>query len=418
MSRTARRAARPAPGRRPHRAPRRLGRLGASNLGDTGTAEMYRAQVTSLVRSIPPIEYEDDDRIRTRSELTTPRVSQWLATRLKANGDPVSSSYKRKLLYALFSFVAYLREMHQLDRNPIDDIKRPKKGSPKLAGRRSPTTADRGRGAGGVPRAVRVHQGDRRRGLRGARMKRRDVELYVKDRDGYCGLAHVPGTKTDTRDRHDVLIEAWARPYLEAFLRTMLPNASSGRTSRATRRTTSTRSRGGCAVEDYTLRDARHSWAVRARKRGVEFESISEQLGSSVATVHGTYARFKPSLEERHQAQGGGSEPRAGGLRGDGSVPSRRSGASGRAEGVRRLRSRGRVELLLPLRRVRRWMHLQLRESHRTPCRPESVAADQLSTYQSTSPVGSGRPNDAQRVAVSDDAKAGTRTRTDCSTGS
>lgn len=250
----------------------------------------------------------EDDRIRYRTELTTPRVSQWLATRLKANGDPVSSSYKRKLLYALFSFVGYLREMHQLEGNPIDDIKRPKKGSPKL---RWETVANDRRIVDAAPVEFR--------GLcafikaTGAEvsaaldMKRRDVELYVKDRDGYCGLAHVPGTKTDTRDRHDVLIEAWARPYLEAFLRTVLPNAELWpNVTRYQAHYQHQKAAAAVQIEEYTLRDARHSWAVRARKRGVEFESISEQLGSSVATVHGTYARFKPSLEERHQAQGGG----------------------------------------------------------------------------------------------------------------
>jgi hypothetical protein len=277
-----------------------------SNLGDTGTAAMYRAQVTSLVFD-PAVEYDDDDRIHARSELTTPRVSQWLATRLKANGEPVSSSYKRKLLYALFSFIAYLREMHLLAGNPIDDIKRPKKGSPKL---RWETVANDRRIVDATPADYRSHaafvKASAAEVSASLAMKGRDVELYVTDRDGYCGLAHVPGTKTETRDRHDVLIEAWARPYLERLVRQTMPNALLWPDiTRYKAHYQHQRAAAAVGVEDYTLRDARHSWAVRARKRGVEFEAISEQLGSSVATVHGTYARFKMTTDERHQAQGG-----------------------------------------------------------------------------------------------------------------
>jgi hypothetical protein len=58
-------------------------------------------------------------------------------------------------------------------------------------------------------------------------------------------------------------------------------------------------------VDDYTLRDARTAQLCRARRRGVEFEAISEQLGSTVATMHAAYARFKPTLQERRQAHGG-----------------------------------------------------------------------------------------------------------------
>ena len=53
-------------------------------------------------------------------------------------------------------------------------------------------------------------------------------------------------------------------------------------------------------IEDYTLRDARHSWAVRGRKRGGSLEEIASQLGHKniymAATVYGV---FKPTIEER-----------------------------------------------------------------------------------------------------------------------
>jgi integrase len=53
-------------------------------------------------------------------------------------------------------------------------------------------------------------------------------------------------------------------------------------------------------IEDYTLRDSRHSWAVRCRKRGGSLEEIASQLGHKniymAATVYGV---FKPTIDER-----------------------------------------------------------------------------------------------------------------------
>ena len=110
------------------------------------------------------------------------------------------ASDKRKLLYALFSLIAYLREMHHLDSNPIDGIKRPKKGNPKV---RWETIANDMRIVDAAPSEFRSLFAFVK--ATGAEVsaaldtKRRDVELYLADRDGYCGLAHVPGTKTETR---------------------------------------------------------------------------------------------------------------------------------------------------------------------------------------------------------------------------
>jgi integrase len=257
-----------------------------SNRGDTGTAEMYRRQVGTLITGC-----------FFTSELTTARVSQWLADYRTASARSVSTGYKRKLLYAVFSFVSYLRELNVLDRNILDSIKRPKKGKPRL---RWETQENDKRIVDAAPPDYRalfafIH-------ATGAEisaclsMLRRDVSLED-------GLAHVPATKTAKRDRHDVLIERWAMPYLVEHLKGILPNAPIW--PGITRYQASwyhDSAAKAVKVPDYTLRDARHSWAVRARKRGVAFEAISEQLGSSVATVHAVYARFKSTIEERKEA--------------------------------------------------------------------------------------------------------------------
>jgi len=52
-------------------------------------------------------------------------------------------------------------------------------------------------------------------------------------------------------------------------------------------------------IEDYTIHDARHSWAVRARRAGVDFEVIARQLGHrSTAQAVNVYARFRPTDQD------------------------------------------------------------------------------------------------------------------------
>ena len=59
-------------------------------------------------------------------------------------------------------------------------------------------------------------------------------------------------------------------------------------------------------IQDYTLRDSRHSWAVRCRKRGGSLEEIAAQLGHKGILMAATvYAVFKPTLEERRSVKVG-----------------------------------------------------------------------------------------------------------------
>src|SRR4051812_8181487 len=71
-----------------------------ANLGETGTAQMYRMQVSGLIEP----EGEDSPPFLA-AELGTASVGKWLASR------KVSTGYRRKILYALFSFLRYLIEI-------------------------------------------------------------------------------------------------------------------------------------------------------------------------------------------------------------------------------------------------------------------------------------------------------------------
>lgn len=263
-----------------------------SNLGETGTAEMYRMQISSLIE---PQGRESPAFLS--SELTPARVGSWLASR------KVSTGYRRKLLYAVFSFVSYLIEVGLYEHNPLSKIKRPKKGAKRT---RWETQANDIRIVDATAEDCRAHSAFVK--STGAEVSAalgvfiREIVIWPEDEGRYCGLAHVPGTKTRTRDRHDVLIEKWARPYLESHLKGKLPNASAfGQLTRDRAYRQHQRACEAVQIEGYTLRDARHSWAVRGRKSNpqVSFEGIAEQHGITVAVAADVYAAFKMTPEER-----------------------------------------------------------------------------------------------------------------------
>lgn len=249
-----------------------------SDRGATQTAERYRQQVESLVAS--PFR---------RSELTPARVMAWLA---QLGG---SSGTRRKYLYALHSFVGYLVTSGVLTRNPIAEVKAPKKNPPRL---RWETVDTDERIVVAAPAEYRalfafIHATGAEVSAALATL-RRDVDLEQ-------ALAHIRGTKTESRNRHDALIEPWALPYLREHCRTVTPNAHLW--PGISRYQAAAHHQATCAavgVEDYHLRCARHSWAVRARKRGVSLEAIAAQLGhSSILMAATVYGRFTPTLDER-----------------------------------------------------------------------------------------------------------------------
>jgi integrase len=226
-------------------------------------------------------------------------VSKWLADR------NVSTEYRRHLLYAVFSFVRYLIEQEVFESNPIDAIARPKKGKPRTRWETEETDI---RIVEAAPRdyrgifAVIKSTGAEVSPVLDPKFRPRSITLWDEDDLRYCGFAHIAGTKTATRDRHDVLIEKWARPYIEELLKGKHPNAPLF--TGITRYAAHYHHQATCdalGIEDYTLRDSRHSWAVRGRKARpqVTFEEIAEQLGNTVAVVSDRYAVYKMTPEER-----------------------------------------------------------------------------------------------------------------------
>jgi integrase len=125
------------------------------------------------------------------------------------------------------------------------------------------------------------------------RMIRSDIDLERM-------VAHIPGTKTASRNRHDVVSEQRARPYLERHCSNLFPTMPLfPKITRYQAYWFHKQACGAVGVEDYTVHDARRSLAVRWRKKGISLEAIAEQLGhKGILQVATVYGRFTPTIEE------------------------------------------------------------------------------------------------------------------------
>jgi len=242
--------------------------------GDTGTAETYRMQVEKLVRS--PFR---------PSDLSRQRVTEWLASL------DVTPGTRRKNYYALRSFVGYLLDTDALSSDPLVGFKAPKNNAPRMRYLDLPDIIRLVEAQPEPFRALSAFIHATAAEITPAlRVLRRDIDL---DRM----RAHIPGTKTHSRNRHEILVSEWARPYLVDHLRVLHPNAPVF--AGVDRYAAYAQHMAACEavrIEDYTMHDARHSWAVRARRAGVDFEVIARQLGhKGITQVVSVYARFNPT---------------------------------------------------------------------------------------------------------------------------
>lgn len=228
-------------------------------------------------------------------------TAEELGKRLAKYGDGVSSGTRRKVHSSWSVFFAYLTVTKRLfDRNPIEDVKRPKQRRPTprffeldtverivewqpTPERRAYFALVYGTGAD-VSDVLRITRAD----LNAAT---REVRLY--------------GTKAHTRDRIG-RIAAWAWPIVWAHASTILastrlfPDAWS-------RFTVSDWHREAMADLDlsprYPLKNARHHWAATHLRAGVPIAVVQAQLGhASAKHTLDTYGLFTPSGADRDAA--------------------------------------------------------------------------------------------------------------------
>lgn len=225
----------------------------------------------------------------TAADITPGRFREFLT------GLDVSSGTRRHYLMAMRSFIRYAREAGVMKDNPLAEFKAPKKNPPRK--RWVTATTDQMIADATTDPRMRalfalVHG-------TGADLSAIVAKCRAGDIDVAQRVVVVRATKTGRRDRHAIL-EPWAVPYVRAYLAGFLPGAKlfdgMGRYA------PSELHRETCAaigVEDYTLRDARHSVAVRMLQAGRSYEDVAEQLGTSTWQAVNTYTKRDISLAER-----------------------------------------------------------------------------------------------------------------------
>ena len=196
---------------------------------------------------------------------------------------PVSSGTRTTYYAAVSGFLHYLVAHDLLAAHPMAEkskVPRPKKGKPRTTWM---TTAEDERLCLGAPSPLReffalVHSTGAERNAALA-MTRADVDLDRWE-------VHIPGTKTNTRDRHGIPVDAWARPILAPFVRAVLRGPLFPTLTRWVVNRGHVEARQGAGLLGYQLRDARHSVAIRwLVADAVPIWEVGERLGHTDASM-------------------------------------------------------------------------------------------------------------------------------------
>lgn len=267
------------------------------------TVERYRLYLDSLAPADGPW---------WRSTLTAEAAAEWLATRrraprtgkrgvpkeIPASAPPVSGPTKRKYAAALASFVAYARQLHLLDVDPLADITLPPARDP------VPQFLEREEVVqliDGAPEpyaglfALLYGTGAEISAALGLRRRHVDVETW---------MIRVTGTKTGNRDRVAIVAE-WARERVRQLTASLLPDAP---LFPGIDRSAATKMHARILKEQHLrhmkLHASRNHWAVRAVRGGWSLEAVARQLGNTPEMVMRVYGRFVPSAEELARLEG------------------------------------------------------------------------------------------------------------------
>ncbi len=252
------------------------------------TRTMYRMQVETIL--------PDGGRV---AAITTGAIRDGLA------GLTVSSATKRNYLAAVQSFCNYLVAHDLLPVSPAADaarLPRPKKGKPRTVWM---TAKEDEALCLAAPSPYReyfalVHGTGAERNAALA-MTRADVDLERHE-------VRIPGTKTATRDRTGIPVDAWAWAILAPYVRTVLRGPLFPTLSKwLVNRMHPTCRKAAGLDPSYSLRDARHSVAVRwLVADGVPMWDVAERLGHSDMTM-ATKVYTKTILRDAAKRLGVGS---------------------------------------------------------------------------------------------------------------
>lgn len=242
------------------------------------TAARYARHLATLVPA-------DEHAPWPRSSLTRSTVARWLATR------GVAGPTQRKYAAALASFVTWGLEQGHLTTDPLATLTLPPPSAPQsdflerdevdrlVEGSPAPWchlwAFLYGTGSDVTPALA---------------VRRRHVDLGD-------WLVRVPGTKTGNRDRVAIIAE-WARPWVAAACRDLLPDAPLFPMDRWQASTAHREQLKALKIRHLKLHAARNHWAVRALRGGWSVEAVARQLGNTPAMVLRVYGRWVLSTEE------------------------------------------------------------------------------------------------------------------------
>ncbi len=244
------------------------------------TIDHYQFHVHSLIPDGKPFP---------RSSLSFERPGKWLADLDRSDGT------RRKYHAGMSSFCQYLKLRRVIEANPMRDVKAPAPGRPR----------DRYLEHDDVLKLVDAQAEPFRTISAVLHGSGADVSALIgvvrRDIDTKAGTVRLRGTKTAYRDRTNH-IEPWALGYVRRFIRSrrLLPNAPvCPGVNRWAVSKAQTEACKAVEIANYQVRDARHTYAVRAVRAGAPVEIVARQLGHrDTAMVARVYASYRPSSDE------------------------------------------------------------------------------------------------------------------------
>lgn len=261
------------------------------------TANHYRNAVKSFKRSLNPHPPKEGQKTRPfRAEtLTLLELQKWM--------DNLGGEHNTRRKYAagLASFCQHLVRRGLLDHNPMREIDLPPLGP----------SRDYHLETEEAEALVKEQDGDYR--ALAALMAGSGIEISVAlsltARDVYAGIREVRarGTKTHSRDRI-IRVADWAWPYFyeavsgkdpDEKIFKSIPNRWNARNVHA-EACDALVGRGLTRYNGYTMRDHRHTYAVRAIKAGTPVPVVASQLGhSNGVLVLKVYGKHIPDEADR-----------------------------------------------------------------------------------------------------------------------
>ena len=223
----------------------------------------------------------------TTADLTAATVTAWLA------GLTTTPGTRRQYLYAVTGLTRYLYDTNALKDYPLARVKAPKKNLARMTYHDIATDE----------KIVQAARSDVRALFAFVKATGCDLSTALtvtKDDMAPDWTVRLRGTKTAQRDVHHALIEVWAWGYIEDAMRSCIGAAPLFHG--VTRSIAAHQHELACkavGVTGYTLKDSRHSVAVRMMQRGYTVAEIAEQLGNSPELVARVYSAHQPKMAHR-----------------------------------------------------------------------------------------------------------------------